>query len=389
MSLLRLRDLKCTLGNNPVLHGVNLTLERGETLGLVGESGSGKSMTALAIMRLLPDHAQLSGDIDFEGRNLATLDEGTLCSLRGGAIGLIFQEPMTALNPLKTVIEQVAEVYQLHESLPFADALDRARAMMDRVGLAEIPGTRYPHELSGGQRQRIVIAMAVACGPKLIIADEPTSALDVTTQAQILAMLKELAVENEAALLLISHDLAVVASLADRIAVMKDGTIVEESETASFFGAMHHPYSRALYAASVHRPRRAVAAAQAPFFVAEACTRFYRKPRLFRPALLGAGIDDVSLAIAPGESVGLVGESGSELSMVRSSTEALTDASYGRSRGQLPHCERSRARSFPSMIPSPLMSASGADGVQEMMSVPGPTTGNCVLLVGFSGPYAT
>ena len=311
MSLLRLRDLKCTLGNNPVLHGVNLTLERGETLGLVGESGSGKSMTALAIMRLLPDHAQLSGDIDFEGRNLATLDEGTLCSLRGGAIGLIFQEPMTALNPLKTVIEQVAEVYQLHQSLPFADALDRARAMMDRVGLAEIPGTRYPHELSGGQRQRIVIAMAVACGPKLIIADEPTSALDVTTQAQILAMLKELAVENEAALLLISHDLAVVASLADRIAVMKDGTIVEESETASFFGAMHHPYSRALYAASVHRPRRAVAAAQAPFFVAEACTRFYRKPRLFRPALLGAGIDDVSLAIAPGESVGLVGESGS------------------------------------------------------------------------------
>lgn len=311
MTLLSLRNLTCTIGNSAVLRGVDLAIKRGEILGLVGESGSGKSMTALAIMQLLPEHAHLSGAIEFDSVNIAQLDEEALCAMRGSAIGLIFQEPMTALNPLKTIVEQIAEVYRQHETLTDSDALDRARALMDRVGLVGIPGTRYPHELSGGQRQRIVIAMAVACHPKLIIADEPTSALDVTTQAQILAMLKELAAENDAALLLISHDLAVVASMADRIAVMKDGQIVEEGDTASFFGTMQHPYSRALYEASVHRPRRATPPVRAPFFVAESCTRIYRKPRLFRSPSWSIGVEDVSLAIAPGESVGLVGESGS------------------------------------------------------------------------------
>lgn len=311
MTLLSLHNLSCTIGTSVVLRGVDLTIKRGEILGLVGESGSGKSMTALAIMQLLPEHAHLSGAIEFDGVNIAQLDEEALCAMRGAAIGLIFQEPMTALNPLKTIAEQIAEVYRQHETLTDGDALDRARTLMDRVGLVGIPGTRYPHELSGGQRQRIVIAMAVACRPKLIIADEPTSALDVTTQAQILGMLKELAAENDAALLLISHDLAVVASMADRIAVMKDGQIVEEGKTESFFGMMRHPYSRALYEASVHRPRRATPPARAPFFVADSCTRIYRKPRLFRSLSWSIGVEDVSLAIAPGESVGLVGESGS------------------------------------------------------------------------------
>lgn len=313
MTLLVLDDLVATLDGAALLRGVNLRVAQGEIVGLVGESGSGKSMTALAIMQLLPERTESTGQILFARRDLTQTAEAAMCAIRGRDIGLIFQEPMTALNPLKTVGDQIAESFMLHEGLAYADALDKTRAAMDRVGLADIPATRYPHELSGGQRQRIVIAMAIACRPKLIIADEPTSALDVTTQAQILDLLRSITRESGAALLLISHDLAVVASMADRIAVMKDGRIVEEGATRSFFGAMRDPYARALYEASVHRPaRQPMMNKTAPFFVAENCTRFYRKPSLFRtdPQPLRA-VDHVSLALRPGESVGLVGESGS------------------------------------------------------------------------------
>lgn len=330
MSLIALRNLRCSIDDDAVLRGVDLTIAPGEIVGLVGESGSGKSMTALAIVGLLPDQARTTGHIIFDGRDLCACDEATLCHLRGGEIGLVFQEPMTALNPLQPVGEQIAEVFMLHDKMTHADALDRARTLMDRVGLKDIPATRYPHELSGGQRQRVVIAMAVACRPKLIIADEPTSALDVTTQAQILAMLKELAVENKAALLLISHDLAIVASMADRIAVMKDGAIVETGEAASFFGSMQHPYSRALYEASIHRPRRAAAPPQTPFFIAQDCTRLYRKARLFRPAETLRGIEAVSLTVARGESVGLVGESGSGKSTLARALLGLDPLDSGR-----------------------------------------------------------
>ena len=313
MTLLALENLVCALDDTPILRGVDLRMKQGEIVGLVGESGSGKSMTALAIMQLLPERARLSGRIVFDGRDLTQTSEAEMCAIRGRDIGLIFQEPMTALNPLKTVADQIAETFIVHEGIAYADALDKARAAMDRVGLEDVPATRYPHELSGGQRQRIVIAMAIACRPKLIIADEPTSALDVTTQAQILALLRELTRESGAALLLISHDLAVVASMAERIAVMKDGRIVEEGETRSFFGAMRDPYARALYAASVHRPARQKNTRLAPpFFMADDCTRLYRKPRLFRPDPVPVrAVDKVSLVIRPGESVGLVGESGS------------------------------------------------------------------------------
>lgn len=313
MTLLTLKNLQYSIDDTPILRGVDLTIGAGEIVGLVGESGSGKSMTALAIMQLLPERAVLSGEILFEGENLVTLSEGAMCAVRGGKIGLVFQEPMTALNPLKRVGDQIAETFMLHEGLDYAAALDHARKVMDRVGLQDIPATRYPHELSGGQRQRIVIAIAVACKPKLIIADEPTSALDVTTQAQILALLKDLTRESGAALLLITHDLAIVAAMAERIAVMKDGVICEQGETEIFFGAMRDPYSRALFAASTHRPvRRSVQAGSAPFFEADQCTRIYRQARLFRPDrdVLRA-VDGVSLAIRRGESVGLVGESGS------------------------------------------------------------------------------
>lgn len=313
MTILALQHLTCHMDGHAVLRGVNLTIAPGEIVGLVGESGSGKSMTALAIMQLLPPHARLHGQIDFDGRQLTTLSEDTLCELRGQAIGLIFQEPMTALNPLQTVGEQIAELFTQHAGLSLTDALDHARALMNRVGLDAIPASRFPHELSGGQRQRVVIAMAIACKPKLIIADEPTSALDVTTQAQILALLKDLIAETGTALILISHDLSIVASLADRIAVMKDGAIVETGAVDHFFGQMEHPYSKALFAASTYRPaRHAAISDQAPFFVAQHCSRFYRKPSLFSGAHEPVrAVNNVSLSIRRGESVGLVGESGS------------------------------------------------------------------------------
>lgn len=313
MTLLTLRDVACQIGQQPILHNVNLTIERGEILGLVGESGSGKSMTALAIMQLLPQQALLQGDIILDGIALNALPEAELCAIRGSRIGLIFQEPMTALNPLQTIGEQIAEMFTQHRGLSFAEALDHARALMNRVGLDEIPANRYPHELSGGQRQRVVIAMAIACRPDLLIADEPTSALDVTTQAQILALLKDLTQETGASLLLISHDLAVVASMADRIAVMKDGTIIETDQTARFFGGMKQPYSRALLAASTYRPKRVQPSLdQAPFFVVDKCTRIYRKKTIFPSAAQAMhAVDHVSFTIKAGESVGLVGESGS------------------------------------------------------------------------------
>ena len=313
MTLLTLRDVACQIGQKPILHTMNLTIERGEILGLVGESGSGKSMTALAIMQLLPQQAVLQGDIILDGIALNALPEAELCAIRGSRIGLIFQEPMTALNPLQTIGEQIAEMFTQHRGLSFAEALDHARALMNRVGLDEIPANRYPHELSGGQRQRVVIAMAIACRPDLLIADEPTSALDVTTQAQILALLKDLTQETGASLLLISHDLAVVASMADRIAVMKDGTIIETDQTARFFEGMKQPYSRALLAASTYRPKRVQPSLdQAPFFVVDKCTRIYRKKTIFAsPTQAMRAVDHVSFTIKAGESVGLVGESGS------------------------------------------------------------------------------
>ena len=313
MSLLTLRQLTCSIDGISILHGIDLTMAPGETLGIVGESGSGKSMTALAIMGLLPERAHVSGEINFQGRNLLTLNEEALCVIRGKDIGLIFQEPMTALNPLKRVGDQIAETFMLHERLSYADALVEARALMDRVGLETIPATRFPHELSGGQRQRVVIAIAIACKPKLIIADEPTSALDVTTQAQILRLLRDLTRECGAALLLISHDLAVIASMADRIAVMKDGAFVEQGAARDFFMAMQHPYSQSLMAATTHRPKRAVEPGEKkPFLTVQNCSRIYQQSGLFKKRT-GAfiAVDNVSLTIAAGETIGLVGESGS------------------------------------------------------------------------------
>jgi peptide/nickel transport system ATP-binding protein len=314
MALLDIRDLKLALGDKPILKGLTLSLEAGQVLGIVGESGSGKSMTALSILGLPPRGATLGGTIGFEGQDLVGLPDAAIARLRGDRIGMVFQEPTTALNPVMTIGAQVAEVVRLHRKASRAEARAAARQALDRVGLEDIPLTRYPHELSGGQRQRVAIAIAVVLSPRLLIADEPTTALDVTTQAQILDLLLRLVREDGAAMVLISHDLALVAQAADRVAVMKDGEIVEQGETGALFKALRHPYTRALAADAERMPVRARKpdAEAAPVLEAREVVRDYPGPRGF----LRAGspirvLPGVSLAIRPGEIVGLVGESGS------------------------------------------------------------------------------
>ena len=258
MPLLDVQDLRLTLpsAQGPVaaLRGLSFTLERGQTLGLIGESGCGKSLTALALMGLLPEGAQLQGALHFDGQDLAQLDEPAWCRLRGRRIAMVFQEPMTALNPLHTIGRQVAEPLRLHLGLSVAEARARALALLERVQLPQAAQRldAYPHQLSGGQRQRVVIAIALACGPALLVADEPTTALDATLQHEVLQLLLRLVQEDGMALLLISHDLALMARSVQRLAVMYAGRFVEQGDTAQVLARPAHPYTQGLLAA---RPR--------------------------------------------------------------------------------------------------------------------------------------
>jgi peptide/nickel transport system ATP-binding protein len=255
MALLEVQHLHVRLrtdrGPAYAVRDVGFALDRGETLGLVGESGCGKSMTALAIMGLLPENAQLSGSIRFDGQELGSRSERELCAIRGNRIGMIFQEPMTALNPVHSVGRQVAEPLRLHRGLSAAHARRQAIALLDRVGIADAARRidAYPHQFSGGQRQRVTIAMALACGPDLLIADEPTTALDVTVQRQILELIGGLVAERGMALMLISHDLGVIAQNAARTLVMYGGSVVESGPTESVFANRAHPYTLGLFAA--------------------------------------------------------------------------------------------------------------------------------------------
>jgi oligopeptide/dipeptide ABC transporter ATP-binding protein len=229
--------------------GVSFYLDRGELLGLVGESGCGKSMTALSVMRLIaPPGKIVEGEILFDGQDLLKLSDAEMRQMRGDDIAMIFQDPMTSLNPVFTVGEQIAEALRLHRKLSRKDAKRAAIEAMREVAIPD-PARRiddYPHQLSGGMRQRVMIAMALACNPKLLIADEPTTALDVTIQAQILELLDELRKQRELAVLLITHDLGVVAEVADRVAVMYTGRIVEESPVDELFARPKHPYTEGL-----------------------------------------------------------------------------------------------------------------------------------------------
>ena len=255
MALLSVQDLTVQLqtsrGLAPAVRGISFELEKGGTLGIVGESGCGKSITALALMGLLPDGALVTGRVDLDGIDLLRLDETARCRIRGNRIAMIFQEPMTSLNPVHRIGRQIAEPLRLHRGLRGANARDEVLRLLDRVGLPD-PTRRieaYPHQMSGGQRQRVMIAMALSCAPDVLLADEPTTALDVTIQGQILDLINELVEDTGMGLILISHDLGVIGETTETIAVMYGGTLVEQGATDSLFANLAHPYSQGLFAA--------------------------------------------------------------------------------------------------------------------------------------------
>ena len=249
INLLEIKNLQVNIGETALVRGVSIKLQAGEALGIVGESGCGKSLTALSIMRLLaqpPMHIE-SGEIIFNGQNLLQMPEKSLEKIRGQEIAMIFQEPMTSLNPVFSVGEQVSEVLYLHESLNAKSARQKTKELFDKVGLSAARiADKFPHQLSGGQRQRVMIAKSLACNPKLLIADEPTTALDVTVQAQILELIEDLREEFGMAILLIAHDLGVVRHHCNQVAVMYAGQIVEYGSSDQVFSSPSHPYTRAL-----------------------------------------------------------------------------------------------------------------------------------------------
>ncbi|MFJ5330667.1 ABC transporter ATP-binding protein [Pectobacterium versatile] len=361
--LLDIQDLHVDFPGHQAVRGLNLTINAGETLALVGESGCGKSATALSLMRLVAEPGKISGRILFDGQDLLTLPDRQMRQLRGNALSMIFQEPMTSLNPVLSIGQQISETLRLHEALTPAQARTRAIELLDLVKIPE-PARRvddYPHNLSGGQRQRVMIAMAVACRPRLLIADEPTTALDVTIQAQILALLDNLRREFSMSLLLITHDLGLVAQWADRVAVMYAGQKVEEAQATDLFqSSTHrfspkHSYTRGLLATSLHmdqdrhyRTHRLAEIHHAPtdegFTLLTPPTLIHRATDTNQPPLLSLknihtrystaqgkvlAVDDVSLTILPGETLGLVGESGCGKSTLSKTILRLLPPSHG------------------------------------------------------------
>jgi microcin C transport system ATP-binding protein len=319
--LLSVRDLAVDFhlanGATHAVRGVSFDIRPGETLALVGESGSGKSVTALSILQLLPYPVahHPTGSIRFKGRELVGADENTMRDVRGDRIAMIFQEPMTSLNPLHTIEKQINETLFLHKGLTRSAARRRTLELLRLVGLpdAEKRLNAYPHELSGGQRQRVMIAMALANEPDLLIADEPTTALDVTIQAQILELLKDLKQRFNMALLLITHDLGIVRKMADTVCVMSQGEIVEQSPAADLFAAPQHPYTRKLLAAEPKGNPAPPPADAAPVMIArEVKVHFPIKKGLLRRTVdYVRAVDGISLAVREGHTVGVVGESGS------------------------------------------------------------------------------
>ncbi|MGJ4890513.1 ABC transporter ATP-binding protein [Bradyrhizobium sp. HKCCYLRH3099] len=296
---------------------VSFDIKRGECVALVGESGSGKSVSALSVLKLLPYPvaSHPSGSIRFKGRDLLPLSEGDMREIRGSDISIIFQEPMTSLNPLHTIERQISEILQLHQPISNSAARKRVLELLTQVGIPE-PETRlgsYPHQLSGGQRQRVMIAMALANEPDLLIADEPTTALDVTVQAQILALLADIRARLGMSLLFITHDLGIVRRIADRVCVMNGGKIVEQGPVEQVFTAPQHPYTKALLAAEP-KPDPAPPRPDQPVVMQAKDLKvwFPIKRGLFRSTVGHIkAVDGVSVAVRKGETLGVVGESGS------------------------------------------------------------------------------
>jgi len=312
--LVEVRDLGVAFGDKRVVDGVSFTLARGETLALVGESGSGKTVTAQAIVRLVQGATFPSGQILFEGADTLTMSPANLREIRGGRVTMVFQEPMTSLNPLHTIERQIAEIIALHGGRGKA-VRERVVSLLREVGIAE-PESRlgaYPHQLSGGQRQRVMIAMALANRPDLFIADEPTTALDVTVQAQILELLRELQAKYGMAVLFITHDLNLVRKLAMRVAVMRLGRIVEAGETAAVFAAPQHAYTRMLIEAAPKGVPPPIAPGAATVVSTDDLKIWFPIRQGFLRRVVGhvKAVDGVSLELKAGRTLGIVGESGS------------------------------------------------------------------------------
>ena len=315
MTILSVENLTVRFGAREVVHGVSFAVARGETLALVGESGSGKSLTALSLLQLLPPGASADGQAVVDGLPVIGASEQALRRLRGGTAGMVFQEPLNSLNPLARIGQQVGEAIQLHNPLPKAELRARVIGLLTEVGFADAAHRldAFPHQLSGGQRQRVMIAMALANDPALLIADEPTTALDVTIQAQILKLLAAEKARRGLAMLLITHDLAVVRRYADNVCVMKDGNIVEAGSVAEVFAAPAHPYTRMLLESEPKGTPPPLPPA-APVLMEGGDVRVHfpiRRGLLRRVVGAVRAVDGVSVRIHAGETVGLVGESGS------------------------------------------------------------------------------
>jgi len=365
MTLLRLENLSVHFGGALVVDDVSFEVAAGEKFALVGESGSGKTVSALSVLRLNQD-ARYGGRILFNGEELLQKSESAMRSVRGKEVAMIFQEPMTALNPLFTIGNQIAEVLMEHEGLSARAAAQRSVALLDKTGIAE-PARRalaYPHQLSGGQRQRAMIAMALACRPKLLIADEPTTALDVTIQVQILELLNQLQRDENMAVLLISHDLNLVRHFADRVGVMEQGKLLEVAATADLFAAPQHAYTRKLLASQPVRHVDAMAA-DAPLLLSGEqvhCTFSIKQGWLRKRPFVA--VDGVSVHLHKGETLGIVGESGSGKSTLGM---ALLRLSMARVDGRI-------------VLDGKEISAMSASAVRPL---------RCLMQVVFQDPYAS
>ncbi|CAD0217483.1 ABC transporter ATP-binding protein [Agrobacterium tumefaciens] len=348
-SVLSVKNLKVAFGKKQVVHDLSFDIAPGSTLAVVGESGSGKSVTSLAIMGLLPEGvAKATGSIQLNGRELLSLSESELCAIRGGKISMIFQEPMTSLNPVQKIGFQIGEAIRIHRGLRGKELRNAVLEMLKKVGIPD-PERRidnYPHTFSGGMRQRVVIAMALACNPALIIADEPTTALDVTVQAQILELLKQLQRETNVALLFITHDMGVVAEIADRVLVMRGGQVVESGSVEAVFTEPESSYTKVLIEAAPSVAGKLAISAE-PTAAIDTLPLSYGGEKTIlevrdltvrfalRRGLLGTvqghvhAVEKVSFAIGKGETLGLVGESGSGKSTIGKAIIDLAPRSGG------------------------------------------------------------
>ena len=335
MSILTVNNLTLTVNNQRLLKQVSFKIKRGEIFALVGESGSGKSLTSLAIMQLLPEALNVdSGDIVLNDNSLFTLSEMQMQKIRGRKIAMIFQEPMTALNPVMTIGEQVAEVLRLHLALSEKEIKQRVVELFEEVAL---PNSKerygwYPHQLSGGQKQRVMIAMALACEPELLIADEPTTALDVTIQAQVLALLKEIQKKRELSILFITHDMGVVAQMADTIAVMRYGKVLEIAPRDDFFKNPQHEYTKRLLqdAMPSSESKEVTSLNKALLEVKDLKVHFPIKKGFFKRTVGHTkAVDGISLSIPKGKTLALVGESGSGKSTIGTAILRLIEVTGG------------------------------------------------------------